>query len=901
MKRILLVILCLLALPVLASHIVGGEFEIKHMPNLSNNNIYRVNLILYFDKLNGLPDARDVSIMARIYRKSDNALMMNVPLSLASEVPVSYTQPECSRGEIITTKITYTTTIQLLPSQFSDSQGYYIVWERCCRNYTITNIYSEPPGTGTGRYAGQTFYLEFPPVVKNGNAFINSSPRLFPPLNDYACPRKPYYSDFAGVDDDGDSLAYSIVTPLNTHSGDPFPPGSWAAPHPNVLWRFPFSSTNVIGGAPDLKISTAGFLTVTPTRQGLYVFAVRCEEYRQGEKIGEVRRDFQMLVVDACPRAEPPQILGKKLGDASFTYDNNMNVTFASGINNNDRCIEVQVSDPDASFADNNFRENVKIKAIPLNFKKDVSGILPVTTSAVLVNGSTSTFNICFEECPYVNGPFQVGIVAYDDACSLPLTDTLKVTVTVLPPPNNRANFITPDTHIVMQEGDAKQTWSIQAEDIDGDAMTMFLLPEPGFNFTTSGMSFHTLPPQQGNFLNAEFSWDPRCDVFDFTRKTEFTVRFLVSDQDFCGFTNPDTLTFTLKIVLPPNADPEIRSNLSASEIENGITRKIFEPLNFKVWGTDTDVDIMTLHAKGKEFELNDYNMIFPTASGSTYITSDFAWSILCDDVDLSLKNEFELSFIVSENTAKCNVYKADTLKIKVTIEPPLNQQPNLHILNTNPQLSFVNNHQAVMVGQEISLGLTATDADRNPSDNIRIEMIEASGPKDPTGYNFEPSEGLGLAQTVFTWNPDCSVFKNGEFENDYTFKFRTFDNRCADIKGDTVEVNFTFKDIVRNDKEFLPPNIITPNGDGCNDFFAMEGLDDTASACGNFKSIHLPIDNCEGRFSKIYIYNRWGKRIFESENRNFRWYALNEAAGVYFYTLEYSHRNYKGTITVHY
>ena len=54
----------------------------------------------------------------------------------------------------------------------------------------------------------------FPRSLKTDNHFINSSPRLFPPLNDYACPRKPYYVDFAGVDDDGDSLVYSLVTPL---------------------------------------------------------------------------------------------------------------------------------------------------------------------------------------------------------------------------------------------------------------------------------------------------------------------------------------------------------------------------------------------------------------------------------------------------------------------------------------------------------------------------------------------------------------------------------------------------------------------------------------------------------------------------------------------------------------
>src|SRR5687768_2099191 len=382
MKRGILVILCILALPVMASHIVGGEFEIKHL----DGNRYQVNLILYFDELNGSPGARDLRITTAIFRKRDNALMQNVTFTNPSETNVDYTQPECSNGEIVTSKLVYTTNITLANNLYNDPQGYYIIWERCCRNYTITNIYSENPES-SGRAAGQTFYLEFPPVVKDGKPFINSSPRLFPPLDDYACPRKPYYVDFAGVDDDGDSLVYSLVTPLSTHALVATPP-LLPAPYPEVKWRLPFSLDNILNGEPDLDITIDGFLTATPTQQGLYVFAVKCEEFRDGEKIGETRRDFQMLVVDVCPRAEAPQILGKKLGEPGFGFDETMQVTFSNTVTDSLRCIEVQISDPDASKQDDNFSENVKIKAIPLGYKKNVSGILPEITSATLVNGS---------------------------------------------------------------------------------------------------------------------------------------------------------------------------------------------------------------------------------------------------------------------------------------------------------------------------------------------------------------------------------------------------------------------------------------------------------------------------------------------------------------------------------
>ncbi|MGC3943860.1 MAG: hypothetical protein QM762_04855 [Chryseolinea sp.] len=233
MKRILLAILLLISLPSLASHIVGGEFEIIHV----SANSYRVNLILYFDVLNGSSGARDNAITAVIYRKRDNALMRSVSFSNPVETPVLYTQPSCSHGEVVTTKMVYSTTITLSDSQYSDAAGYYIIWERCCRNYTITNIYSNDPAQSP-QAAGQTFYPEFPPVVKDGAPFYNSTPHLFPPLSDYACPRKPYFVDFAGVDDDGDSLAYSMVTPLSTHSIDAFPP-LLPRPYPEISWRPP--------------------------------------------------------------------------------------------------------------------------------------------------------------------------------------------------------------------------------------------------------------------------------------------------------------------------------------------------------------------------------------------------------------------------------------------------------------------------------------------------------------------------------------------------------------------------------------------------------------------------------------------------------------------------------------
>jgi hypothetical protein len=892
MKKIILILLCVWTFPVAASHIVGGEFEIIHI----NGQTYRINLILYFDEQNGNDDARDLGIDARIFRKRDNALMMEVYLPLDSQSAVNYTQPACSNGEIETTRIYYTTIVQLSPQQFSDAQGYYLSWERCCRNYDIDNIFSEDPMV-SGNYAGQTFYLEFPPVMMNGEPFINSSPRLFPPLNDYACPNRPYYVDFAGTDDDGDSLVYSIVTPLNTKTADALPLPDYRprpAPYPEVNYRAPFNATNIIGGAPDLRISKDGFLTVTPTVNGLFVFAVRCEEFRNGIKIGELRRDFQMLVVPGCEPAAPPQILGKRSADSAFGFDNNMNVTFSNDVTDTERCIQVRVSDPDALRQEDGYSENVTIRAIPLNFRDDVSGVLPEITSATLTNGSTTTFNVCFDRCPFVEGPFLIGIVAYDDACSLPLSDTLKVTVNIEPPDNEDAYFVTGNVTDMINEGE-QRVYPIEARDDDLDPLVLGVITD-GFNLADVGMTIETIEQANG-VLRSQLVWDSRCDVFDFRFKTSFQIKLIVEDIDDCNFSHPDIRVFHLNVVLPGNADPVISTNLSEVDLQQGVSRKVFESLSFNVFGHDADNNFLTLTGYGNIFNLFSYNMTFPEATGVGQVASPFNWEVVCDKLDLLDKDTFDLMFILVDVANKCRLYKADTLNVKLIAKPPDNSPPVLNIASTDPELPFINLQQDLLVGQQVSLGLASADTDLAPTDHIVIEMIDAEGTVPPAGFIFEKVEGEGNAETTFTWNTDCSIFENGVYSNDYKFTFRTYDDRCFNQKADTVSVEFTVKDVENNIKEFIPPNFVSPDEDEHlrNEFFGMVKLNEQT---GDFENI-LPLDNCLGHFIGISIYNRWGKPVFESNDRDFRWFPDKEAAGIYFYSLIFSDKEFKGSVTV--
>ena len=897
MRAVPLFVLVLFCLSSKASHIVGGEFEIIHLSEYR----YRINLIIYFDEINGIPQNKiqDLVINARIFRYVDNAIMRDVSLPFISESLVQYTQPECSNGELITSRMLYSTEVILPPDQYDSPGGYYIIWERCCRNYTITNIFSSDPNFNPGQAAGQTFYLRFPPVVKDGVQFINSSPRLFPPLNDFACPNRDYYVDFGGVDDDGDSLVYSIVTPLSTHAAVAYPPLA-PAPYPEVQWRPPYALNNILGGNPDLKISTDGFLTVRPALQGLFVFAVKCEEFRDGVKIGEVRRDFQMLVVDACPVAEPPQVVGKKKGDATYSLPNQtLSVSYTNAIADADRCIDLRVTDPDSQKPEDSFEEKVSVRVFPLNFKhgtRYLNELLPAVSVATLTSGSTFDFTICFPECSYVpGGIYQIGVIAYDDACSLPLSDTLRVNVYVEPPPNNPPQFTTPNQVIVINEGDPLLSIPIEATDADLDQLDAFFITD-GFLLANAGMTLSMNTSQPG-LATGLFTWDSRCDVFDFTQKTQFNLNVFVEDRDQCLITNRDTLTFNLTIILPGNSDPVISSDLQqADEKHIEVSRKIFESLQFNVSGTDADNDLIVLGVTGQGFNPQDFGISFPGDQGNGSVTSPFSWDLNCDKINLSDRGSFDLLFIVVDNANKCRFYKADTLQVTVRVEPPDNQAPTLTVESLNADHVLTDGSITAYLGSILRLKLTGIDADVSPQDLVQIELKGIDGTVVPTGYSFVTTPGPGSAEAFFTWEPDCSIFTNGLFENFYTMRFSAADNRCFNELEDPLEVDIIIRDVESGTEEFVPPNLVTPDGNGQNEYFAMVKF----VPPDHYESI-LPKDNCLGSFVSIRIYDRWGLLAFESSDRNFKWYPGNLSDGVYFYYLTYTHRQYKGSVSVKY
>lgn len=275
-----------------ATHIVGGEMTYQY----KGNNQYLVRLDLYVDCINGSSQAiaSDAQAIFGVFNGSNRRILNGYPVSVNRSGPqrVQKTNYNCLKitPNACVDHYWYETTLTLPPT----IGGYYVSFQRCCRNGSITNIV-DPGATGANYWA----------YIPNANTLskANSSPvfKELPP--NFLCTNTPLKFDHSATDADGDSLAYELVTPftggdVNNPRPDNILNGDLQEPYfSQIIFKTGYSATNPIDGFPAIKIDAkTGLLTLTPTRVGQFVLGILVKEYRNGVLISSTLRDYQFNV-----------------------------------------------------------------------------------------------------------------------------------------------------------------------------------------------------------------------------------------------------------------------------------------------------------------------------------------------------------------------------------------------------------------------------------------------------------------------------------------------------------------------------------------------------------------------------------------------------------------------------
>ncbi|WP_257668785.1 T9SS type B sorting domain-containing protein [Parapedobacter tibetensis] len=180
--------------------------------------------------------------------------------------------------------------------------------------------------------------------------------------------------------------------------------------------------------------------------------------------------------------------------------------------------------------------------------------------------------------------------------------------------------------------------------------------------------------------------------------------------------------------------------------------------------------------------------------------------------------------------------------------------------------------------GEEVGPEITDDSATVESGSSVQINVLENDRPgSSPIAVGSvritrQPSNGTLVV------NPDGSITytPNPGFVGDDSFEYET-----ADENGltDTATVTLTV-----TPRALRIPNVFTPNGDGKNDVFEIEGIE-------GFDRI------------EVTVVNRWGNEVYRSTNYRNDWDGRNLNEGTYYYLIT-THKggtltDYKGWILI--
>ncbi len=302
-----------------AAHIIGGEMYYS-CEGVGN---YTFTLNLYRDcasggaDFDGVPNGFPGNIA--IYRGNDQNTFrrLSLPAPVISTIDLTTGNPCLNAPSSLCLQQGVYTFFEQLPVS---TEPYYVVYQRCCRNPTINNLVD--PGD-----VGGTYSVEITPIAQTT---CNNSPRFIglpPPV---ICLDEALTYDHSAFDLEGDSIVYSFCTPVNGGTrNNPIPDPALPPPWMPLTYATPYTFDNPMGGNPTVSLDNDGFITGTPNIEGQYVVTVCADEYRNGQLIGGIKREFQFNVTDCIPFIQA-QIVSNAIEEDKFIlYScNDLNVPF---------------------------------------------------------------------------------------------------------------------------------------------------------------------------------------------------------------------------------------------------------------------------------------------------------------------------------------------------------------------------------------------------------------------------------------------------------------------------------------------------------------------------------------------------------------------------------------------
>lgn len=223
---------------------------------------------------------------------------------------------------------------------------------------------------------------------------------------------------------------------------------------------------------------------------------------------------------------------------------------------------------------------------------------------------------------------------------------------------------------------------------------------------------------------------------------------------------------------------------------------------------------------------------------------------------------------------------------IKALIDKALNLSTTVKTVGIITATSIVGVGTYLIIDNNLSDGTVKKEISLNTNDKIKSNTI--------SNQNTETYNNINENQLVENYFQIENPKNKQEQNNDIVVEYNIKDDQSKELSNDNYKIepiknNINTSELIKNNKiavtesqedkilpvendEELPdiPNLITPNGDGINDFFEIKNLD------------KFP-DN------SITIYDQRGKIVYRSKGYKNDFSAANLPVGTYFYKFVYN------------
>ena len=677
--------------------------------------------------------------------------------------------------------------------------------------------------------------------LNNLSAPCNSSPTFSNKPVAVVCNNQSFCFNHGALDPDGDSLVYSFYAPQKTATT-------------GVTYSFPWSPSNFLTTNPPNGITldpVTGDICFTPTVNLITAFGIKVQEYRTINGvvtlIGTVFRDIQMAVV-SCNNTIP--VLSGMDTTLSHTYNPN-DTTYR---------IDVCLSNDPITFDINGFDADsfsLGNTGHPERFAISWNNGIPTGSFTTHYNGTDSAY-AHFSWLPTAADVGNIKcftVTIQDEACPYNGFQTFSYCIMV------RGMEVNIGSDTLLCEG---ETLTVQAV---ADTSTVNYIWSMNGNPTGAPQSQDwyyvnstTLGPGQ-HILSIETndgSTTMACPGVDFITidvVTQPDINGSLLDSAFCdgGSITYDAgqgtqYTWTDIALNPLGASQTFttgNSGLYIVTVNGGMNTRCYDVDTFEVvsipnpkLGPDTCI----WEADAQSFQLDagiiPSGLAYKWQDGSTKQTFDVSVSGV---YSVTIHHQTISTSVGCSDDQVVNVIDKDNMILSAKIEAT----------------------------EDIEMeGFQAGNRDICAHQRLKIK-----GPIAPSGHSYD-----------YLWTKNGS---NASTSVVYIFKERTAGNYVIELNAGGCINKIDIKTKIC---EIKVPNIITPNGDGANDQFKI-------MLKNSEEAFYLSFPN-----STLLVYNRWGKKIYESNNYQNDWDGNGAADGVYYWTLELEDgegTQMQGTVTI--